>query len=43
MVRSFIEASKRLEYAGEADPMADLFSEDATVSNPLVLHDGQGR
>ncbi len=43
MVRTFIEALNRLEDTGDADPITALFKDEATVSNPLVLHEGQGR
>lgn len=42
LVRKFIEALNRLEDSGEVEPLASLFTDEATVANPLVAHEGQG-
>lgn len=39
---AFIEALRRLEEGGDARPIAELFADDADVSNPLVYHKGEG-
>lgn len=37
---TFIDALHRLEESGNVDVIASLFADDATLANPLVIHDG---
>ena len=43
MTQSFIQALHHLEEHNDAGRMADLFADDAQVSNPMVKYEGQGR
>jgi len=38
---TFIEALHRLEETGNLDQIANLFSDDATLANPLVVRDAR--
>jgi limonene-1,2-epoxide hydrolase len=37
---TFIDALHRLEESGNVDVIASLFTDEATLANPLVIHDG---
>ncbi len=42
ITHDFIDALHRLEESGNVDVIADLFADDAELSNPLVLHGPDG-
>ena len=43
VTKSFIGALRDLEEKGDASRMAELFADDAEVSNPMVKYQGHGR
>ena len=43
MAHRFADALHRLEDARDVEAMAQLFTDDADVSNPLVKHPGEGK
>jgi ketosteroid isomerase-like protein len=38
----FIDALAALERDGDADAIGELFADGASISNPMVRHDGEG-
>lgn len=39
---TFVQALDLLERKGDAGPIAALFAPDASISNPIVKHEGEG-